>query len=405
MRIAVVGGYAPSLIIFRRELLEALSAAGHEVVACASEDDQEVKAELAKLGVAYRAIRLSRTGANPFDDIRTLRRFYKTWRHLQPDLVLAYTIKPIVYGLLAARLAGVQRRFAMVTGLGTGLAEANGLKGRLRKSLAMFLYKRGLHGAEAVLFQNRDNQSYFAANGMVQPNQRQVLIDGSGVNLQRFSHHEPDVSKPTFLMVARLLIDKGIREYVEAARKVKAGFPEARFLLVGPTDRNPMALPMTELEAWKKEGVIEYLGSTSDVRPHLRNCSIYVLPSYHEGLPRSTLEAMAVGRAVITTDVPGCRETVQHGENGLMVPVRDPDALAEAMVSLVQQPELVRRMGKASLRMVEQRFDVHKVNGKILAAMGIDVEEQQSLIIPAYQVAATEQIVRGHLTESIEGSS
>lgn len=376
MRVVVVGGFAPSLINFRRELLEALVAAGHDVFASASEDDPTIRAELAELGVTYQPILLSRTGANPLDDLKTLYRFYRSWRRLRPDIVLAYTIKPVAYGLFAARLAGVHARYAMITGLGTGLVEAHGLGGRLKKALALAVYRRGLKGASAVLFQNRDNQAFFNGHGLVGGADRQVLINGSGVNLDRFTPSPPDTGRPTFLLIARLLIDKGIREYAAAARLVKTHHPDARFLLLGPTDKSPMSLPAAEREAWERDGVIEYLGTTDDVRPHIRSSSVYVLPSYHEGTPRSTLEAMAIGRAVITTDAPGCRETVRHGENGLLVPVRDAEALADAMMALIRQPERIVTMGRASRRMVEERFDVHKVNRTILHTLGIEWPER-----------------------------
>jgi glycosyltransferase involved in cell wall biosynthesis len=267
----------------------------------------------------------------------------------------------------------------MITGLGTGLAEAPGFGGRIRKALAMQIYRLGLKDASAVLFQNPDNRAFFNANGLVGEKNRQVLIDGSGVNLAHFAPSPPDMSRPTFLMISRLLIDKGVREYAKAARLVKADHPKARFLLVGPTDKNPMALPKAELDGWVKKGVIEYLDAADDVRPSLRSCTTYVLPSYHEGTPRSTLEAMAIGRAVITTDVPGCRETVRHGENGLLVPAYDADALADAMRTLILAPERVPAMGLASRRLVEERFDVHKVNRKILDTLGIAWPEDDLL--------------------------
>ena len=377
MRIAVVGGFAPSLINFRRELLEALVAAGHDVVAAASEDDPAIGRALGELGVTYRPIPLSRTGSNPLDDLKTLYRFYRAWRDLQPDIILAYTIKPVAYGLFAARLAGVQRRHAMITGLGSGLVEAHGVGGRVKKAIALFLYRRGLKGAKAVFFQNPDNQAFFNSHGLIGPSSRQVLINGSGVNLDQFAPSPPDAGRLAFLLIARLLIDKGIRDYAAAARLVKARHPDARFLLLGPADQSPMSLPAAEREAWQREGVIEYLGTTDDVRPHIRAASVYVLPSYHEGTPRSTLEAMAIGRAVITTDVSGCRETVVHGENGLLVPARDPEALAEAMMTLIRQPEQVLAMGRASRRLVEGRFDVHKVNRIVLETLGVDWPERQ----------------------------
>ena len=372
MRVVVVGGYAPSLINFRRELLEALVAAGHDVVACASEDDPAIGRALGEIGVTYQPIPLSRTGANPLDDLKTLHRFYRTWRRLQPDLVLAYTIKPVAYGLFAARLAGVDRRYALITGLGSGLVEAHGASGRLKKALALFVYRRGLKGAKAVFFQNPDNQAFFERQKLIGAAERRVLVNGSGVNLDRFTPSVPDVSRPTFLLIARLLIDKGIREYAAAARLVKARHPDARFLLLGPTDQSPKSQPALEREAWEREGLIVYLGTTDDVRSPIRAASVYVLPSYHEGTPRSTLEAMAMGRAVITTDVPGCRETVVHGENGLLVPARDPEALADAMMTLIRRPEQVLAMGRASRKLVEEQFDVHKVNQTILTALGID---------------------------------
>ncbi len=372
MRIVVVGGFAPSLINFRRELLEALVAAGHEVFAAASEDDPAIDAELTKLGVNYQPIALSRTGANPLEDLKTLYRFFRAWRRLQPDIVLAYTIKPVVYGLMAARLAGVQARYAMITGLGSGLVETRSLGDRVKKAIALSLYRRGLKGLKAVFFQNPDNQAFFNSHGLVGSASQQVLINGSGVNIEQFTPSPPDIGRPTFLLIARLLIDKGIREYAAAARLVKARHPDARFLLLGPTDQSPMSLPPAEYEAWQREGVVEYLGATDDVRPHIRAASVYVLPSYHEGTPRSTLEAMAIGRAVITTDVPGCRETVTQGDNGLLVPARDAEALADAMMTLINQPDLVLAMGRASRRMVEERFDVHRVNRTILETLGID---------------------------------
>ena len=223
-----------------------------------------------------------------------------------------------------------------------------------------------------MFFQNPDNQAFFNSHGLAGSASQQVLINGSGVNLEQFTPSPPDVDRPTFLLIARLLIDKGIREYAAAARLVKAAHPNARFLLLGPTDQSPMSLPSAEYEAWQREGVIEYLGTTDDVRPHIRAASVYVLPSYHEGTPRSTLEAMAIGRAVITTDVSGCRETVTQGDNGLLVPARDAEALADAMITLINQPDRVLAMGRASRRMVEERFDVYKVNRTILETLGID---------------------------------
>ena len=372
MKVVVAGGYAPSLINFRGELFDALAAAGHEVIACAAEDDPEVRRALAQRGIAYRPIALSRTGANPLADLETIRQFHRAWREIRPDLVLAYTIKPVAYGLFAARLAGVPGRHAMITGLGTGLAAMDSQGARLKRAIAMAAYRQGLKGATAVLFQNREDQAFFERHGLIGAASRRALIDGSGVNLDRFAQHPPQGGPATFLMITRLLIDKGLRDYAAAARLVKAKHPDVRFSLVGPMDQGPSALPEAELDGWQREGVIDYRGAAGDVRPHLQAASAFVLPSYYpEGLPRSILEAMAIGRAVITTDLPGCRETVRPGENGFLVPPHDPEALARAMLDLLADPERMRTMGAASRRMAEERFDVHMVNRAILEVLGI----------------------------------
>lgn len=372
-RVLVVGGLSRSLINFRGPLLDSLRERGHEVLAAAPEDGDAptVRRELGAKGIELHAIPMARGGTNPIRDLATLRALRRLICQQRPTAVIAYTAKPVIYSGLAIRSEDNIRFFPMITGLGYAFTDGHGIRRRVLQRLVRELYRRGLAGAETVIFQNPDDQALFHERGLVPSHATSVRVYGSGVDMQQFPQ-QPLQEAPIFLMLARLLVDKGVREYAEAARTVRAQLPEARFLLAGPVDPNPSAIDQAELEQWSEEGVIEYLGSLDDVSAALGNCRYYVLPSYREGTPRSVLEAMATGRPVITTDVPGCRETVEHGRNGLLVEPRDADALAEAMLELLQMPkDEVERMGEESTRLVRERFDVHRVNESILAATGL----------------------------------
>jgi glycosyltransferase involved in cell wall biosynthesis len=369
----ILASYAPSLVNFRLDLIRDLIAAGHEVIAAAPGDDTDVDETLRGIGARYEPIVMDRAGVNPLSDVRSLSSLVGLFRRIKPDLVFAYTIKPVIYGLLAARLAGVQRRFGMITGLSYALMGGDGMKRRLLKALTVGLYRRALVGADAVIFQNASDLAVFTGHEMTQPGQKTVVVDGSGVNLETFSAAPLPEGPPTFLLMARLLADKGIREFADAARRLKKDHPEWRFQILGPLDVTPTAINKSEVEAWQEQGVIDYLGATKDVRPYLRACSAFVLPSYYpEGLPRSILEAMAIGRAIITTDRPGCRETVIAGENGYLVPAGEVEPLADAMAQLAEEPGRLRAYGEASRSLAERRFDVRLINKTILRILGAD---------------------------------
>lgn len=373
MRVAVIGGFAPSLVNFRGELLRELVALGHQVRAFAPEQDDAVIARLAKLGASFEQVPLVRTGLNPIADLRTLGALTGALRRFGAETTLAYTAKPVIYGTLAARLAGVGRRCAMITGVGSALVARRGA-GRLVAQMMRLLYATALRQAHVVLFQNPDDQRLFTELGLLGPGTEVRRIHGSGVDLAHFAPAPlPNAPGPIFLMIARLLRDKGVVEYVEAARDVRRTHPSARFLLLGGLDANPSAVTPGELQAWREEGTIEYLGTTDDVRPALASCHVCVLPSYGEGMPRSVLEAMAMGRPILTTDVAGCRETVEQGVNGLLVEARSVAALAEGMRALANAagptPGPLEEMGRASRALAERRFDVRAVNSVILRAM------------------------------------
>ena len=371
MNIAVIASYAPSLVIFRGPLLAEMVARGHTVTGYAPDPDPQLVAALAALGVQFRAYPLQRAGLNPLRDARTLAALTASLRRDRPDAALCYTIKPVIYGTLAARLAAVPRRFAMITGLGYAFTEADtgARKRRLVEWIVRALYRLALRGCHVVFFQNPDDRGEFLRLGLVREAQA-VLVNGTGVDLDHYAPAAPVTDGPVFLLIARLLADKGIREYVAAARILKARYPQAVFRLVGPYDPNPAAIQPDEIAAWQAEGAVEYLGETRDVRPFIAACSVYVLPSfYREGTPRTVLEALAMGRPVVTTDAPGCRETVVPGANGFLVPPRDVAALAAALERFILQPGLIATMGAHSRALAVEKYDVHQVNAAMLAAM------------------------------------
>lgn len=380
MKIAVVSNAAESLLRFRGPLLEMLVARGHQVYVLAPNYSDDERTALRAMGVRPGEIRVERTGQNPLSDFGTLRDLLRWFRRERPDVSLTYFIKPNIYGGLAAAIAGVPRRIAMVEGLGYLFTDTGRetVKKRLARMIAVMLLRNALQRAHRVLFLNPDDRSEFIGRGIVTP-RRAMLLGGIGVDLDSYPETRVPVSPVTFLMIGRMLREKGLIEYVDAARQVRARHPGARCLLVGGLDTNPGGLSAAEVRALMADGAVDWLGEQDDVRSAIGASTVYVLPSYREGVPRSTQEAMAMGRAVVTTDVPGCRETVVAGKNGYMVPPRDPSRLADAMMRFCDDPDLAVRMGRESRVIAEARFDVVKVNERIYAAlMGSDEEPASS---------------------------
>jgi glycosyltransferase involved in cell wall biosynthesis len=287
--------------------------------------------------------------------------------------VLAFSSKPVVYGIMAAHDVGVPGRSAMITGIGSALSGGGDRRSQAARWSLEWLYRRSLRHANVVFFQNGDDEALFRSRSLIAHDQQVVRINGSGVDLDHFAVAPLPRPPIVFLMICRLIRDKGVLEYVEAARIVRGLRPDSRVRLLGPLDVNPTAVTERQLALWRDEGIIEYLGSADDVRPALSAAQVCVLPSYHEGMPRVVLEAMSMGRAIITTDVPGCRETVRHGENGYLVPARDPRALAERMLDMIDHPDRLEEMGRASRSMAQDRFDVREVNRVIMDALGLSV--------------------------------
>jgi len=367
-RIILFGSYAPSLINFRGPLIAALIARGHEVFALAPDIDEGIAAQLKALGAEPVDVPLRRASLDPRAARRSSRELERRFAELRPDVVIAYTITPVVLAASAARAVGA-RFIPLITGLGYAFLGGFHPKRLLIRLAAILMYRRAFAKADMAFFQNEDDRRDFRRMRALPGGLRTAIVNGSGVDLARFPA-QPVPDAIVFLMIARFLKDKGVREYGAAAARLKREFPHARFQLAGWLDQSPDAIGREELDAMIAAGV-EDLGKLDDVRPALGGCSVYVLPSYREGTPRSVLEAMAVGRAIVTTDAPGCRETVQPEVNGMLVPPRDAEPLAAAMRRFIEQPELARNMGAESRRIVEEKYDVHKVNAAIIAEGGL----------------------------------
>ena len=378
MKFLMICSYLPSALNFRGKLLEAIQAKGYEIHVFAPylTDFADELNQLQQLGYQVHEIPMQRTGTNPIKDLNTLMEMYRLIRQIQPDVVLCYTIKPVIYGTLAAWLARVPKRFALITGLGYAFQNVESGKRSLFQKMVYGLYGYALKHADKVFFQNPDDLKLFQDMHLLEANKPTVVVNGSGVNVQNFEVMPLPLNaqgqvKASFLLIARLLGDKGVREYAGAARIIKAKYPETEFHLVGWIDDNPSAISQAELDTWVSEKTVNYWGKLSDVRPAIAASSVYVLPSYREGTPRTVLEAMAMGRAVITTDAPGCRETVSNGVNGYLVGVKSVDDLVQTMQYFVEDPKLITYMGQRSREIVLNKYDVHQVNKHMMTEMGL----------------------------------
>jgi glycosyltransferase involved in cell wall biosynthesis len=370
-KIMIIGGIPESLINFRGDLIKEWTALGFDVVALAAEASAQMEVKINRLGATFRAIPLKRASLNPFSDLRSFRAIKRIIREEKPDLVFAYTIKPVLYGAFSLFFKENISFYAMITGLGYTFIGEQPIQ-RLLRHLVVSLYKTALKRCKVVFFQNKDDLVQFQKLNIVSTRNIAVITNGSGVNTGYFSFEKvANQEEIAFLLLGRLLKSKGVREYVEAAKIIKQKYQQASFSLLGSLDASPDSIKADELDRWISKGLVSYHPYTDDVRTHLKRCSVYVLPSYREGTPRSVLEAMAVGRPIITTDAPGCRETVTEGVNGFLVPVKNSNTLAEAMERFIREPALVDKMGRESRRIVEEKYDVHKVNVVINRAMGL----------------------------------
>ena len=341
--------------------------AGYEVhIASRSGTSSEIK-QLNQESLQFHPISFRRSSVGLWQEFKTLRELHKLYKEVQPDIVHHVTIKPVLYGTLVARWVGGIQILNAISGLGY-LFIAQGWQSFIRKKLLLWGYRAILHSKKVwILFQNPDDQALFAQHKIIHP-QHISIIKGSGVDLQQFAFSAIPKGKIKIILVARMLWDKGVGEFVKAATVLKQQGVDADFLLVGSVDLgNPKSISIEQLEQWSKSGVVKWLGERADIPQLVAKSHIAVLPSYREGLPKSLIEAAAVGRPIVTTNVPGCREVVKEGENGFLVPARDAKKLAAAIKKLTNNPKLLITMGKKSRLMAEQEFSIQKVISKTLA--------------------------------------
>ncbi|MDR2055970.1 MAG: glycosyltransferase family 4 protein [Desulfovibrio sp.] len=370
MKMVVLGNQAGAFVNFWTVLLRRALEGGHEVVCAVPDGDGQADAALARLGARLVHYRLDRKGVNPLRDMRTLLDLTRLLKAEKPDLLFASTIKPVIYGCLAARLARVPHVYAAITGLGYAF-EADTVFKRCVKLLGVALYRLALGRTEGIFFQNRDDAGVFRESGIIGAGARVLFARGVGVDTNRFAAAPLPPPPPVFLLVARLLEAKGLPEYAVAARMLKSRYPEARFQLLGPPEQGFGSVAPDRVRGWEAEGSIEYLGRTDDVRPCLAAAHVLVLPSWREGAPTCIMEGMSMGRPAVVTDVPGCREVVRDGVNGYLVPVRDARALARAMEKYILAPESVARMGAAAREIAVRECDAERVAARMLEEMNI----------------------------------
>jgi glycosyltransferase involved in cell wall biosynthesis len=363
----LLNGSEPYDLAKRRALIGAIVARGHELHVSSPPLPEVARMVLVDAGAEVHEVEISRTGRSVLDDLRYALSLRRLSRRLRPDVVLGYTIKPNIWGTLVAPASS--RCVMVITGLGYTFLETRNRIHGLVQFIARKLYRFATAKAEAIAFQNPDDLADFVAAGCLAEPSKAFLINGSGVDVEHFQPVAlPDA--PVFLMLTRLIRAKGIDDYADAARLLRADLPHARFLLAGPLETGPDAFSDAEVHSWAERG-LDYLGSIEDVRPVIARCSVFVLPSWREGTPRSVLEAMAMGRPIVTTDAPGCRETTIEGMNGHLVPVGAPGQLAEAMRDLALDPGKRQRMGAAGRQIAEDRYAVEKVNSALLDRIGL----------------------------------
>ncbi len=377
MKIVILGNQARAMSNFWSVLIRKLREAGHEALCLApppgpAAGEAEWDKALTAAGGRVVHYPLSRKGLNPLREANTLWSLRAVFQREKPDLLFAFTIKAVIYGVLAAALAGVpgaSRRHVMITGLGYMFEGGTPFK-RLLTRVAALLYRLAFSRAGTVFFQNQDDLDMLRRLAVIPSGIRVLMCPGTGVDLTRFTPAPLPEGPLTFLLVGRLLEAKGLREFYAAAKSLKARYPDARFQILGPAEQGLGGVPLDTVKSWQREGSIEYLGETRDVRPYLQNCHVLALPSYREGAPTSVMEAMATARASVVADVPGCRETVKEGENGFLVAPRDCAALAEGMERFLLDPSLARRMGEKARTMAETTFDAEKIARTIMTEIG-----------------------------------
>lgn len=375
MKIIMIGTTAACFYGFRSELIKSLSSKNIIVYAFTTDNDTLELEKISELGAIPISYQLNRGGLNPLADMLATYKLAQQIRQLKPDLVFSYFAKPVIFGTLAAKIAKVPKIIGMLEGLGyTFTDQPNGLspKTKLIKAIQVFLYKLALPKLDQLILLNHDDKTDLLINNDIEVKEIYIL-GGIGLDLNQYKYSPATKDLPIqFLFIGRLLKEKGIHDFIAAAQIVKEKFPQTTFTVLGGIDEaNLGALTQGELTQYIDQNVIDYPGHVENIAEWIKQSHVFVLPSYREGVPRSTQEAMAIGRPVITTDVPGCRDTVIDGVNGFLVPKWNPQALAEKMIYFIEHPEQVRMMGDQSHKIAIEKFDAKKVNRRLLEILGI----------------------------------
>ncbi|MGP4789277.1 glycosyltransferase family 4 protein [Psychrobacter sp. 1Y11] len=375
MNIVIIATVASSFLGFRADLIKSLLKQKHTVYAFTSEYSEDQLRLIESSGAIPVTYKLSRGGINPLADIKATYELSKKIKDIAPNMVFSYFSKPVIFGTLAAKLARVPKITGMLEGLGyTFTEQPNQInkKTQIIKKAQVLLYKIALPQLDKIIFLNPDDPYDLLDKYNIKVKRVEVL-GGIGLNLEEYPYSNTYPSTPTFIFVARLLAEKGIHDYLAAAKIVKRNYPKTKFIVLGTIDKEALgALTPAELKEFTKQNIVEYPGHVDNVSEWIASSSVFVLPSYYrEGVPRSTQEAMAMGRAVITTDVPGCRETVVDGVNGFLVEKWNPQALAEKMIYFIENPDQIKIMGDESYKIAQEKFDADKVNKRLINMLGL----------------------------------
>jgi len=376
VKIIIVGTIASSIYTFRKDLITSLITADHEVYTFISEYKNDEILKIKSLGAIPITYELNRGGINPLADAKATYVLSKKIKDINPDLVFSYFSKPVIFGTLAAKLAKVPRVIGMLEGLGYAFTEQpEGLskKAQLIKSIQVLLYKIALPQLDNIIFLNPDDPKDLLETYHIKVKQVDIL-GGIGLDLDEYNYQPIQTTDLpiNFLFIGRMLKEKGIHDFIAAAKIVKQSYPDVQFTVLGAIDSsNPGALQQSELDRLISLNIINYPGQVDNVQKWIADSHVFVLPSYREGVPRSTQEAMAIGRAIITTDVPGCRETVIDGVNGFLVEKWNPQVLAEKMIYFIEHPEDIKKMGYESYKIAQDKFDADKVNKRLINMLGL----------------------------------
>lgn len=367
-KIMMIAPKTESLVNFRGDLIKDIREKGYDVVVVVPEDE---RSDFFKENqVKIRLVNLKKNSFSVFNVLTYYRTLKKIIKVEQPDKVFSYTVKPVIFGSMAAKKAGVGEIYSLICGLGL-LFCSDGWKIRMVRGVVGVLYKRALRYNTKVIFQNKEDIVEFVGRGYVEE-EKCELVDGSGVDLARFKRNKLPKGKVSFLMVSRILKEKGVMVYLKAAKMVKEKYPDVEFVYIGSVDKNKNALDFDLLKPYFEDGIVEYVPETKEVEKYIAKCSAFVLPTYYrEGIPKTILEALAMGRPILTTNTPGCRETVVEGRNGFFVQVKRAGDLAEKMIWMIENRDQLQAMGDKSFKLCKERFTIEKIDTRMMKIMGM----------------------------------